>query len=199
MSESESDIPEIIDVRDDLDRAEEAASGDLSGETGTVRDLLGDFAEGSAGDREGIVDSVDNELLRLEEQTESDGASEHLQAARNRLQLFRDALADADGDLVVVTTRLEPDSHTNSGGTDVASFQGERVRLELTVANVDGPATGRPTVAFYDDESAEIGTFSADPVDFDEGEQRTVDLDASVPTDATRYAAGVDVETGDRG
>jgi hypothetical protein len=168
MSESGSDIPEIIDIRDDLDRAEAAAARELSEETETVRDRLGDFPERSAGDREGIVDSVDNELLRLEEQAESDDASEYLQAARNRLQLFRDALGDADGDLVVVTTRLESDSH-NSGGTDVTSFQGEQVRLELTVANVGGPAAGRPTVAFYDDENAEIETFSADPVEFDDG------------------------------
>lgn len=187
-----ADIPKIIDVRDDLDRAQEAADADLSGEIEAVGDLLEELVREPAGDREGILDRIDNELLGLEARIDSDDASEHLQSARNRLELFRDAFGDADTDLVITTTRLEPDSHTTDQGTDVATLQGQQIRLELTIANVDGSATGRPTVAFYDDGNAEVGRFTADPVEFDGGEQRTISLDVGVPSEATQYTTSVE-------
>lgn len=187
-----ADIPKIIDLSDDLDRAQAAADADLSGEIEAVDGLLEEFVAEPARDREGILDQIENELLALQERVGSDEASEHLQAARNRLELFRDAFADADTDLVITTTRLEPAAGTPGEGTGVAALQGRRIHAELTVANVGGPTAGRPTVTFYDDANASVGTVVADPVEFDGGEQRTIGVDASVPEEATQYAASVE-------
>lgn len=71
-----ADIPKIIGLRDDLDRAQ-AANPDLSGEIGATGGLPEEFVAEPARDREGILDQIENELLGLQERIDSDEDDSH--------------------------------------------------------------------------------------------------------------------------
>ncbi|MFC4550717.1 MULTISPECIES: DUF7553 family protein [Halorussus] len=98
-----SSLPPVIDIRDDLDAARESTGDDLNDEFETIRDRLDAFAERdrAGSDSEGVLDEIDNQLLRLEERTDGD-ASRRIAAARNRIHIYRDSLDETASGLAVV-------------------------------------------------------------------------------------------------
>lgn len=167
-------LPKVLDIRDDLRRAEEATDADIREEVEGVLGLLAEYA-GDGPAESGNLDEADERLLRMEERTDSDVASERFQAARNRIRLFRESLSGADEGLVVL--------HTERTGGGVRS---------TVVNSADAAATGTVTVAFYDGDGTELGTATAEGVSFDAGEERTLTVATDVPAGTERHVSRVE-------
>ena len=169
-------LPQIVDIRDDLRRANEASETDLDEETGEILNLVAEYVDDDPATA-GNLDRAEEELLRLEEQVDADVAAERLQAARNRLRLYRGAVSgDRDG-LVVIDTR-------RAGGDD--AFEA------VVVNNADADAAGRVTLTFYDDAGERLGTATSDRETFDAGEERTVSVRADDPDGVARYVSAAE-------
>ena len=169
-------LPKIVDIRDDLRRADEASETDLGEQTGEVLNLVAEYVEDDSATTSNL-DQAEDELLRLEEQVDDDVAAERFEAARNRLRIYRDAVSgDRDG-LVVIGTRRTDD------GDAFAS---------TVVNNADDDIAGRVTVTFYDDAGEELGTATSDRETFDSGAERTVSVSADEPDGAARYASAAE-------
>ena len=171
-------LPKILDIRDDLRRAEDASEQDISDERETVVELLDDYAARDRGSDEGNLDQIDEELLRLQERGD-DEAGEYLQSARNRIRIFRNSLGGEDDEFVVVDTR---------SGSD-----GAESTVDVTVVNNAGaPTAGRVTVTFFDEDGNELETVTAETGEFDAGEQRTVSVPVDPPEGDARYVASAE-------
>ena len=179
-------LPAILDVRDDLHAARDAADRDVDDDVDDALARLDAYADRDAGDREGLLDDVDNELLRLETQLSNEKATRRLRAARNRIHVFRESLSGSGGDgLVVVETKLTASDDERE--RELADLHSERAAVSATVVN-DGPARNAVVeVRFYDDRSEQVGSSGTETFAFDGGAQKTVSVPASVPEDAAYY------------
>ncbi|NEU56555.1 hypothetical protein [Halorussus sp. MSC15.2] len=185
-------LPAILDIRDDLYRALEATGEDdaVAEEIETVLDRLDAFEERDVADRQGIVDEVDNQLLRVEErlnQRDDDEAVRALQAARNRLHIYRDSVEETDENLAVVETDVRQhdidDTHEE--------LPVGQVTMAATVANTGDPAEVVAFVSFYGDDGDEIETLRGPEFVVPEGDQERVEMEVDVPGDARYYAMSV--------
>ena len=171
-------LPKILDIRDDLRRAEDASEQDISDERANVVELLDEYAARDRDSDEGKLDQIDETLLRLQERGD-DEADEYLQSARNRIRIFRNSLGGAGDEFVVVDAR--------SGSDDAEST------VDVTVVNNAGvPTGGRVTVTFYDEDGNELETAASETGEFDAGEQRTVSVLVDPPEGGARYVASAE-------
>lgn len=173
------EVPEILDIRDDLTRARETSEQDINEDVENILDVIQSYEDRSYGDRQGLLDRLDEELLRLEEQVESDHTRLHVQAARNRVRIYRDAMADSATDLGIITTKL------------TTADTGEQATLRVTVANEGDPTTVNVVVTFYDDEFTEIKTARSEPIECDANAEATAVLDVALPDDYAYYVPTV--------
>lgn len=173
-----SGLPKILDIGDDLRRAQNVLERDISDERREILRLLDEYAAHDVDSDEGKLDETDEELLRLQEQGD-DEAAEYFQSARNRIRLFRESL-DGDGEeFIVVTTR--------PGSEDADST------LDVTAVNNTGESTsGRVTVTFYDADGNELKTTASETAEFDPDEQRTVSVSIERPEESERYVAAAE-------
>lgn len=169
-------LPKIVDIRDDLRRADEASETDLDEQTGEVLNLVAEYVEDDSATA-GTLDQAEEELLRLEEQVDDDVAAERFEAARNRLRIYRDAVSGDRGGLAVIATRRA------DGGDG----------FEATVVNnAADDVDGRVTVTFYDDAGEELGTATSGRESFDPGAERTVSVSADEPDGVSRYVSAAE-------
>lgn len=189
-------LPTIIDIRDDLHRAREAADGDedddLAAEIDTVLDRLDAFAERDVADRGGIVDEVDNQLLRVEEQLGDEDAARAIQSARNRLHIYRENREATHENLAVVDSAVRQHEEPESEGVLPVG----EVTLTVTVANTGEDTEVVPTVTFYDENATELDSVRGPEFPLAGGGQEQFELEVDVPSDATSYAVSVS-DTGD--
>ncbi|WP_135823957.1 DUF7553 family protein [Halorussus ruber] len=184
-----SSLPPIIDIRDDLNRARQETDQDVTEEFETVRDRLDAFADRNRADREGVLDEIDNELLRIEELLDGEAARD-IRAARNRIHVFRDSLAETDEDFVVVDFGVR--QHEESEGEPRSEREqvlpvGE-VTMTATVANSGEDAEVVPVVTFYDETGEEIESVRGSAFDLPEGAEEQVEMETDVPEDAAYNA-----------
>jgi hypothetical protein len=189
-------LPAIIDIRDDLHRALEEANrdedDDLAEEIETVLDRLDAFADRDRADRGGIVDEVDNQLLRVEEQLDDEEAARAIQSARNRLHIYRENREATDQNLSVVDSSARQHEDPDAGGVLPVG----EVTLSVTVANTGEDTEIVPTVTFYDETASELDSVRGPEFPLTGGDQETFELDVDVPADGTSYAVSV-ADTGD--
>jgi hypothetical protein len=182
-------LPAILDVRDDLRAANDAAERDVDDDVADALGRLDEYADRDRGDREGLLDDLDNELLRLEEQVSDEEATRRFQAARNRIRVFRGSLSGGGDGLAVVDTKLgKPDA---DGDRDVSDLRTEDVEVAATVVNEGEARDVTVTVTFYDAESEEIRSDATETFALDGNAQETVTVSTTVPEDANYYAAVV--------
>ncbi|NHN59933.1 MULTISPECIES: hypothetical protein [Halorussus] len=184
-------IPPILDIRDDLRRAREAADADVRDDFETVRDRLDAFGERDLADREGVVDEIDNELLRVEELLDDDEASRAIQSARNRIHIYRESREQTAEDFAVVDSSVD---ESDEPAADGVLPVGE-VTLSVTVANTGDDAEVVPVAAFYDEHGDEVESVRGPAFDLPAGVEERIHVDVEVPSEASRYAVSV-VEAG---
>jgi len=187
-------LPALIDVRDDLDRALAATGGDdeLAAEIETVRDRLDAFEERDRADRGGIVDEIDNQLLRIEERLDDEAAARAVRSARNRLHIYRESRQQTDENLAVVDSDVrERDEPTADGVVPVGE-----VTVRVTVANTGADTEIVPVVTFYDEGAGEIESVRGPEFALAGGEQEQFEFLADAPADAASYSVSVS-DTGD--
>ncbi|UPW01191.1 FxLYD domain-containing protein [Halorussus gelatinilyticus] len=185
-------IPPIIDIRDDLRRARDAADADVTEDFETVRDRLDAFGERDRADREGVVDEIDNQLLRVEELLDDEEATRAVRSARNRLHIYRESLSSSDEGLLVVDSGVyqheEPEAERGEVRRPLPVGE---VTLTVTVANSGEDAEVEPIVRFYDEDGEELESASGPAFDLAAGTEGRMELEVDVPSDATRYAVSV--------
>ncbi|WP_276298928.1 DUF7553 family protein [Halorussus lipolyticus] len=130
-----SSVPAIIDIRDDLERARQHTDEEVADEFETVRDRLDAFADRDLADREGVLDEIDNELLRMEELLD-DEAGRAVRSARNRIHVFRDSLSGTDEDFAVVDYGVHQHEEPEYEGVLPVG----QATLSVTVANTGDDA-----------------------------------------------------------
>lgn len=177
-------LPNIIDVRDDLRRAQSASENDIDEDVSDVLSQLERYADPDRRHQESLLDTAENTLLRLQEQETSEEATRRFQAARNRIEIFRDAVSGADTELVVVDSKVR-NPNTDSR-TRVESLQEEPGEIRVSVVNLGEPAEGVVEAAFYDDDGTVLRDTTA-PIALDSDEEQTVTLDVVVPADAVYH------------
>lgn len=178
-----ADVPEVLDVRDDLERAREATGPELSEDVEDVLAMLEEYETREYGDRIGLLDRMENEFTRLEEVAASDTAETRFRAAGNRIRSYRETVREAPGDVGVLTTKLS--------GTDETADVAEPARLRITAVNEGEPTTGHVAVTFYDANDEEVDTVRSEPVMFDADEETTVTVDVTTPDRWDYYVATV--------
>ena len=141
--------------------------------------MLQTYEDREYGDRQGLLDHIDEELLRLEEQAESDPTQLHLQAARNRIRIYRDTMSKSVTDVGITTTDL------TTGNPE------EQTTLHVTLVNEGEPTTVTVIVPFYDVDFTEIKTARSEPVKCEADTEVTVDLELEPPDDYTHYIPAV--------
>lgn len=176
-------IPPIIDIRDDLERAREETDEDVAEEFETVRDRLEAFADRRRADREGVLDEIDNELLRMEELLDGE-ASRAIRAARNRIHVFRDSLEATGEDFVVVDYGVHQHEEPESDGVLPVGV----VTMTVTVANSGDDAEVAPVVTFYDETGDELDSVRGPAFDLAEGAEERREFEVDVPEDAAYNA-----------
>lgn len=174
-----SGVPKILDIRDDLSQAQETSEQDIDEDIKDIIDIIQSYEDRRYGDRQGLLDRLDEELLRLEEQVESDHTRLHVQAARNRVRIYRDATSDSATDLGIITTKL------TTADTE------EQATLRITVANEGDPTTINVIVDFYDEDFNEVRTTRSESVECDANAEATAVLDIVPPDDYTYYVPTV--------
>ena len=178
-------LPTVLDIRDDLYAARESSDRDVEGDVEAVVGRLEEYAERDRGDREGLLDDIDNHLLRLQEQASDDGAAERFGAARNRIHLFRDSLAGQTGGPVVMDAHLTAVHSEDEQGFE--ELRGAEATVHATVVNEGDAGNVVVEAGFYDADSDQIESAESNRFEMDAGEQQTVALDASVSENADYY------------
>lgn len=185
-------LPAILDIRDDLYRALEDTreDADFAEEIETVLDRLDAFEERDLADREGVVDEIDNQLLRVEQRLEEEDdeeAARALQSARNRLHIYRQAREETDENLAVVDSDVrERDEAVTEGTLPVGE-----VTLTVTVANTGEDAEVAPLVTFYDEDGDEVESVRGPEFALGGGDQEQLEFAVDVPGDSAAYAVSV--------
>ncbi|MEA5389455.1 hypothetical protein VB779_22195 [Haloarculaceae archaeon H-GB11] len=180
-------LPGIIDLRDDLASAQQASDNDVDEEIADVLAKLDRLSRPDGADSMGVLDDVENTLLRLQERETDADAGRRFEAARNRIQIFRDATVDSDDDLVVIESRVtERDTDSEVRITDVDE---EPVTVHATLANVGDATEGVVEAVFYGADGDVLHTASA-PIELHAGDEGTVTLSTTAPVDAD-YSAVV--------
>ena len=172
-------VPEILDIQDDLQPARETAEHDIDEDIENVLDLLQTYEDREYGDREGLLDRIDEELLRLEEQVESDHTRLHLQAARNRIRIYRDTMSKSATDVGITATDL------TTADTE------DQTTLHVTILNEGEPTTVTVIVTFYDEDFTEVETTRSEPVECDADTEVTIDLELEPPNEYAHYVPAV--------
>lgn len=171
-------LPRILDIRDDLRRAQDASEIDISDERQNILRLLDEYASHELNSDEGKLDEIGEELLRLQEQGD-DEADEYFQSAWNRIRLFRESLNGEGKEFIVVTTRLDSDDTDST--------------LDVTVVNNTGESiNGRVPVTFYDEDGNKFKTTASETTEYDPEEQRTVSVPIDRPEESERYVASAE-------
>lgn len=193
-------LPPVIDIRDDLNRAERETGPDADAEFETVRDRLDAFERRDRADREGVLDEIDNQLLRLEERLDGE-AARRIATARNRIHVYRDSLDRTAADLAVVETTARDRAEREASDEDRADelLPVGDVTIAVTVANGGDDREVVPVVTIYDDDGEDLGTTSGPAVPIQAGEQRRIELDVDVPSRASYYATRVEAVDPERG
>lgn len=107
-----------------------------------------------------------------------------MRAARNRIEIFRDAVSGTDTDLVVVDSKVRnPNEDSRTRGE---SLQEDPAEIRVSVVNLDEPAEGVVEVAFYDDDGTVLRDTTA-AIALDSDEEQTVTLDVVVPAEAVYH------------
>lgn len=177
-------LPNIIDVRDDLRRAESTSENDIDEDVSDVLSQLEQYADPDRQHQESLLETAENTLLRLQEQKTSEEATRRLRAARNRIEIFRDAVSGTDTDLVVVDSKVR--NPNEDSRTRVESLQEDPAEIRVSVVNLDEPAEGVVEVAFYDDDGTVLRDTTA-AIALDSDEEQTVTLDVVVPAEAVYH------------
>ncbi|WP_115864007.1 DUF7553 family protein [Halorussus litoreus] len=186
-------IPPILDVRDDLYRALEATDedDDLAAEIETVLDRFDDFQERDSGaDPEGVVDEIDNQLLRVEQQLierDDEDAARAIGSARNRIHIYRESVEQSGEDFAVVDSGVRHAETTDDEGLLPVG----EATITATVANAGEDSEIVPVVGFYDRDGDEVESVRGPTFELPAGEQGQIELDVDVPSDAERYAVAV--------
>lgn len=174
-------LPAVLDIRDDLDRAREDVDEEHREELAEVGDRLEALADRDRADPEGVLDEIDNQLLRIE--TQADGEAERrLRASRNRIHLYRESLDKSEG-LTVLDSRFR---EADATGVPDAVIGGEAA-LRVTVANEEADRDVRVEAVFYGPDGDELEAIGADLGHLSEGEQATDELDVTVPPETEYY------------
>ena len=190
-------LPAILDVRDDLYRALEDTDEDeaLAEELETILDRLDAFDDRDRADREGVVDEIDNQLLRIEQlleernDDESEAAARALQSARNRIHIYREHREQTAENLSVVDSGVrqrDDDERVTEGTLPVGE-----VVVTVTVANAGEDVEIVPIVTFYDGDGEDLETVRGPEFALDGGGQEQFEMEVDVPGDATSYAVSV--------
>lgn len=180
-------LPPLLDVRDDLRTARQEADADVNDDVASIIERLEEVPERDPGGQDAMIDEIDNELLRLEEQLDGDPAR-RIGAARNRLRIYRHAMGESSEHLAVIDTEFR--SGDAGPGAVPADVRNEEATVEATVLNEAAPREAVPVVTFRDggDELKEV---TGSPVELGENDQRTVAVTAMVPEDADGYTVTV--------
>jgi len=179
-------LPRIIDLSDDLRRAAETSDNDVDDDVSDVLSTLERFADPDRRDQIGLLDDAENTLLRLQEQETDDTATQRFQAARNRIEIFRNAVGNATTDLVVVDSEVVDADEVVSAG--IEPVQGTAVDVRVSVVNLGEAADGVVAVAFYDEEGSGLGEETA-TASLDADAEETVTLSVVIPDEAAYYAS----------
>lgn len=188
------DLPAVLDVRDDLRAALDESDAAIDDEVSGIYDRLEDFTERDRASQESLLDDVDADLLELQERCSGD-AARRIEAARNRIQTYRDSLDRASENLAVLdTTFRRVDTETEATLSDL---EDERGVVSATVINESEPREIMLAATFYDADDETLDEVVGDGIRLDADEQRQVDVETRVPGDAEYYTVTV-LDAGER-
>ena len=159
----------------------------MNDDIASVIERLEELPGRDSGNHDSLLDEVDNELLRLEEQLDGD-AERHVAAARNRIRIYRNSLGGSSEHLLVLDTSFR--TGESGPGAVPADVRNEEGTVEVTVLNEAEPREAIPVVTFYDGDD-ELKEVTGAPVELGEDDQRTVEVTAMVPERTDSYTATV--------
>jgi hypothetical protein len=180
-------LPPLLDVRDDLRAARREADADVNDDIASVIERLEGVPKRDPGGQDALIDEIDNELLRLEEQLGGDPAR-RISAARNRFRIYRHAMGESSEHLAVIDTEFQ--TGDTGPGAVPADVRNEEATVEATVLNEAAPREVVAVVTFRDggDDLKEV---TGAPEELGENDQRTVAVTTMVPEDADGYTVTV--------
>lgn len=188
-----ADVPRVIDIRDNLQRAKEESDGDLTEELDAIESQVEEFADRTQTDEEGVLDTIDNRLLKLETRAEGT-AEEQIRAARNRIHIFRESRGGTAGDVSVIDVETRyADAGTDRVEGDIGE---EEVEFWVVLANEGEEQSVTVEIPFYRDDD-EVGRVRGEPIRLGSNEQETVTLITEVPDEVEYYT--VDIATSESG
>lgn len=190
-----SSLPEVIDVRDDIEvaREESVAGSDARIAIAEAIERLEELERAESGERGGLLDDVENRLLRAEEQLGGD-AERRLRSARNRIEQYRESLSRAGEGLAILDARLrrietDDDSDRDVSPVEAGSEADERVETTVTVVNEGEPRSVAALVTFRDDAGEPISERRSDTIEFGADEQRSIQFETDRPAAAESHVA----------
>lgn len=188
-----ADVPRVIDIRDNLQRAKEESDGGLTEELDAIESQVEEFADRTQTDEEGVLDTIDNRLLKLETRAEGT-AEEQIRAARNRIHIFRESRGGTAGDVSVIDVETRfADAGTDRVEGDIGE---EEVEFWVVLANEGEEQSVTVEIPFYRDDD-EVGRVRGEPIRLGSNEQETVTLITEVPDEVEYYT--VDIATSESG
>lgn len=187
-------IPPLIDVRDALDRAEAASTGNLDDDLEPVRERIAAVADDEVANVPSTVAALDDRILALRDRRDlSEGADYWLETVHNRFSTYRDRLDETSAALEVASARIVDGDDERAS---VAEVDDAEATLRGTLVNGGSATRAVVQVVFYDDDGAPLWKVESPAVDLDTGERRPVDRRVYVP-EAAAYWDAVPLETVD--
>lgn len=192
-----ANVPRIIDIRDNLERARAESDGDVDEELDGVEAQIEEFTDRTRTDEEGVLDTVDNRLLKVETRAEGDVEAE-IRAARNRIHVYRNSRTGAvDGVSVIDAETRYADAGTDRIEGDVGDAGEGEVEFWVVLANEGDERSVTVEIPFYRDDE-EVARVRGESVRLGANEQETVTLITEVPDEAEYYTVDIDTsETAD--
>ncbi|MFB6127262.1 MAG: hypothetical protein ABEJ79_08245 [Halolamina sp.] len=183
MSEDRQ-LPPIIDFGDALDKVAADLDGDEEAEAylEEIREGLDDLAARAPGNRDPVVDSVENLIDSL--LTYADGDAEMwARTIKNRFATYRRSRRTTSTRLHVSSGRLERDGEALDG--DAAPGEAS---LQGTLVNSGEATDAMVAIAFYDERGRATWKVESREYAVGPGEKRPVDLTVYVPEEMAYYA-----------
>ena len=156
----------------------------LADEYRAVVGNLEEFAERDDPD-DGLLDEIDNQLLRVEEKVQDDDASREIHAIRERITVYRDDLGNPGANLVVEAAELRAPGGESADVGDLRGRTGEV--WERVLDNGSGRTVG-VTASFVGEWGDVLSEITGPTVELEPGETGTFEFEVAVPEDAVDWA-----------
>lgn len=186
-SDSGSELPPVIDIRDALDEIEVSAEPNVSNEVDGIRGALVEFSKRDRAGQDSLLSDIERQVMELRESL-TGNADRRAEGILNRIQLYRNTSGGESQTLSLSGVTLRDD---DGNPVDVADHQDEVATLDGALVNQGDPRDAVVVLALYTTDDTAVKTIESQTVSLDPDERYPFEQMIYVPETAVYQATAV--------